>query len=561
MSFWGTKGQIRMLHIINAKILDVFTQQFENTELWIEGEKIIMRGASDTLRADTVYDAKGAYIAPGLIDAHLHIESSLLRPAELGRLLAMHGVTSGVADPHELASVNGQTGIQFMLDDAENSLTNFHFMLPSSVPAVPFEHAGATLKAADLKPFYMHERVNGLAEVMDFPAVANQDIDMVAKITDALAYNKQVDGHGAGLNREQLSIYRQVGISSDHETTSVAEAHDRLAAGMNILIRQGTVEQDEKAVLAAVTSNNFSRFSFATDDKTVVDLLNKGSIDDSVRIALEEGLPIEMVLTMASYNAAQAEKLRDVGALNDGYVADLIVFQDKANFVITDTMVNGCWVSEQNHRSASTIQTPVTPLNFTLTKEQLSVPITSNQTNVIGIVPNHIATEHLVTQVPTNMEGEFIPNSQFQKLVVAERYHDLGAATGIISGFNLTRGAIGATVAHDSHNVIIAGVDDEAMLKAADVLREMNGGLVVVIDPDTIVALPLSIGGVMSDAPFEIVAEQYGALQAAFTQISDVPFDPFITLSFMALPVIPDLKLTDQGLFDFDVFDFIDLNG
>lgn len=551
-----------MLHIINAKVLDVYTQTFEETELWIDGEYIALRGASEVLVADETYDAQGAFIAPGLIDAHLHIESSLLRPAELGRLLSKHGVTTGVADPHELASVTGADGISFMLDDAKHSLTNFHFMLPSSVPAVPFEHAGATLKAADLKPFYTHPQVNGLAEVMDFPAVANKDEDMHQKIQDALSYNKQVDGHGAGLTREQLAIYRQVGISSDHEATSISEAQDRLNAGMNILIRQGTVEQDERALLGAVTPLNQHRFSFATDDKTVGDILTQGSIDDSVRIAVDAGISLEIALTMASYNAAQAEKLRHVGALNDGYIADLILFSDKAVFEVEKTMCAGHWVDKDNSNTSELIQSPVqvTPLKFSLTQADLDVAITGMQANVIGIVPNHIATEHLITEIPVNEYGNFTPDKEFQKLVVSERYHDLGSAAGIISGLGMTKGAIGATVAHDSHNVIIAGVDDAAMLKAADALRAMHGGLVVVIDEDTIIKLPLSIGGVMSDQPYEIVAKQYADLQLAFKQISDVTFDPFITLSFMALPVIPDLKLTDQGLFDFDKFEFIELN-
>ncbi|AIG65521.1 adenine deaminase [Weissella tructae] len=548
-----------MLHIINARVLDVFTQTFEETELWIDGKQIAFRGRSDVLQATETYDAKGAYIAPGLIDAHLHIESSLLRPAELGRLLASHGITTGIADPHELASVAGKDGISFMLADAEASLTNFYFMLPSSVPAVDFEHAGATLKAADLKEFYAHARVNGLAEVMDFPAVAAKESDMMQKIADAQALNKRIDGHGSGLTREQLAIYRQAGITSDHEATSVAEAEDRLAAGMHILIRQGTVEQDERALLPAVTPQNQHRFSFSTDDKTVSDIVARGSIDESVAIALAEGLPLEIVLTMASYNAAQAEGLQNVGALNDGYAADVIVFNDKEDFSVAQTMISGEWINDNSVNKTNDVQPLSTPLNFTLTEQNLDVPITSDKVHVIGIEPNHITTSHQYVSVPTD-NGMFMPNQEFQKIMVAERYHDLGATTGIISGLDLKQGAIGATVAHDSHNVIIAGVDDAAMLKVAETLREMNGGLVVAIDAETVVAVPLAIGGLMSDEPYEVVAEQYQTLQAAFKEISSVTFDPFITLSFMALPVIPSLKITDQGLFDFEKFAFIQLN-
>lgn len=548
-----------MLHIRNANVLNVFTQAFEHTDLWISDGHIVFRGETSDLFADEIYDAEGAYIAPGLIDAHMHIESSLLRPAELGRLLASHGVTTAVADPHELASVTGTDGIKFMLDDSEASQTDFRFMLPSSVPAVSFEHAGAVLKAADLKSFYRHPRVNGLAEVMDYPAVANKEPDMMQKIGDALAENKRIDGHGAGLTRQQLAVYRQVGISTDHEATSIEDAQNRFDAGMHILIRQGTVEQDEVNLLPIVTRNNQHRFSFSTDDKMVTDIMAKGSIDDSVRIAISEGLPIEIALSMASYNAAQAEGLHNIGALNDGYRADLIVFDDLKDFAVRKVMRAGKWV-EDNSTHTEMIEASITPLNFTLTANQLTTKIRSNQTHVIGIVPNHITTEHIVTEVPTNDAGDFVANREFQKLVVAERHQDLGSAVGIISGFGLRQGAIGSTVAHDSHNVIIAGVSDAVMLKAADALREMNGGLVVVIDEDNIVTVPLSIGGVMSNQPYELVAAQYEDLQQAFKKISDVTFDPFITLSFMALPVIPTLKLTDQGLFDFEKFEFIELN-
>lgn len=548
-----------MLQITNANVLDVFTQTFEHTDLWIEADKVVFRGKTESLTADEVFDANNAYIAPGLIDAHMHIESSLLRPAELGRLLASHGVTTAIADPHELASVTGAEGIQFMLDDSEDCQTDFRFMLPSSVPAVSFEHAGAILKAADLKPFYEHPRVNGLAEVMDYPAVASKEADMMQKITDALAENKRIDGHGAGLTRDQLSVYRKVGISTDHEATSIEEVKNRLEAGMHVLIRQGTVEQDEVNLLPAVIPSNQHRFSFSTDDKTVTDIMAKGSIDDSVRIAIDAGIPTEITLSMASYNAAQAEGLQNIGALNDGFRADLIVFDDLKNFEVKQVMSAGNWVHD-NGNATDTAETTITPLNFTLTKEKLETKITSNQTHVMGVVPNHITTEHIVTEVPTNATADFMPNETYQKLVVAERYQDRGSSVGIISGFGLRQGAIGATVAHDSHNVIIAGVSDAAMLKAADALREMNGGLVVVIDEDNVITVPLSIGGVMSNQPYDVVAQQYEDLQCAFKEISNVTFDPFITLSFMALPVIPTLKLTDQGLFDFEKFEFIELN-
>ncbi|KRN76863.1 adenine deaminase [Weissella minor] len=545
-----------MLHIVNAHILNVFNQTFEKTELWIESGKIYLRGTSSELVADETYDAKGQYLVPGLIDAHMHIESSLLRPAELGRVLAAHGVTSAVADPHELASVSGTQGLDYMLADARKSPVRFSFMLPSSVPATAFEHAGAILQAQDLEPFYAQPEVNGLAEVMDYPAVMNGDPDMLRKISDAKKHGKHVDGHAAGLTREQLAVYRKYGITTDHEATSVQEAQARLDAGMSVLIRQGTVEADELALLPAVNTTNQQAFSFATDDKSVNDLVEHGSIDESVQMAIAAGLSPEQAYSMASYHAALAERLTDIGALTDGYYADLVVLQDKNHFKPQHVMINGAWVDEQ---PVETAERHDMPLNFTFNQHDLVLPIQANQkAHVIKVMPHHITTEHEITEVPTK-DDQFVSDDVYNKMVVIERYHDLGHALGIINGLGLRKGAIGQTVAHDSHNVIIAGADDTAMQLAADTLRDMQGGQVVVIDENHIVTLPLEIGGLMSNQPYEQVYERVQALKNAFHEISDINFDPFLTLSFMALPVIPSLKLTDQGLFDFEKFTFIDL--
>lgn len=545
------------LHIHNARILDVFNQQFEDSELWIDHGQIVYRGAHPELTAQTHFDAQGQTIVPGLIDAHMHIESSLLAPSEFAKIALKHGITRIIADPHEIASVAGISGIQYMLEEARQTPLNIHYMLPSSVPATPFEHAGATLNAAALKPFYAVPEVNGLAEVMDYPAVANGNPDMLEKIADAKAAGKHVDGHGSGLSRQQLSVYRQQGIDTDHESTTAAQARDRIQAGMAVFIREGTVERDEKALLPAVNDANWHRFAFATDDKSAIDLATEGAIDYSVRLAIRESLTPQRAYTMASLNAARAHHLENVGALSDGYVADLIVLSDVDNVTVVKTMVAGQWVE--------TIDTNVLPmsnqaLNFTLDKIDLSLPISSQQAHVIAIEPHHITTQHLITAVPTR-NGLFQSDTEFAKIVVAERYRNLGQGVGIIKGFQLKQGAIGSTIAHDSHNVVIAGHDDDAILLAADTLKEIGGGMVVVDGSGQVTSLPLPIGGLMSDQSYEAVIAGAQALQNAFNQISDVrDFDPFLTLSFMALPVIPSLKITDQGLFDFEQFRFIDIN-
>lgn len=542
-------------HIINAKILDVFNLRFDDTELWIDKNQIIYRGHRSDLSAIHTFDAQGQYIVPGLIDAHVHIESSLLAPSEFGKLVLSHGITRIFADPHEIASVSGVSGIQYMLEDARQSPLHIHYMLPSSVPATPFEHAGATLHADALKPFYSVPEVNGLAEVMDFPAVFNEDEDMHQKIVDAQSAGKHVDGHASGLSRQQLASYRKYGIDTDHESENAQQALERLNAGFSVFVREGTVERDEIAILPAIHTANQSHFSFATDDKTANDIQNEGSIDFSVKLAIKHGMEPAMAFTISSYNAAQAQHIQNVGALTDGFVADLVVIDKLTDFTVQKTMVNGEWYTAP--------ETTVTPLanqqlNFSLSAADLTLPIDATKpAHVINIMPHHITTEHLVEHVPT-VDNLFTPDDIYAKIIVAERYHDLGHGIGIIKGFGLKSGAIASTIAHDSHNVIIAGTNDADIILAADTLREIGGGQVVVNNGE-ITKLPLAIGGLMSDQSFQHVIKANKTLQQAFSNMSDISYDPFLTLSFMALPVIPSLKITDQGLFDFNRFSFIQI--
>lgn len=542
-------------HITNAKILDVFNLKFDQTDLWIDGKQIIYRGKDPDLRAINTYDAQGKYIVPGLIDAHVHIESSLLAPSEFGKLVMPHGITRVFADPHEIASVAGISGIQYMLEDARQSPLHIHYMLPSSVPATPFEHAGATLHADALKPFYSVPEINGLAEVMDFPAVFNEDQDMHQKIQDAQAAGKHVDGHASGLSREQLAIYRKYSIDTDHECENAQQALERLNAGFSIFVREGTVERDELAILPAINMINQAHFSFATDDKTANDIHSEGSIDYSVKLAIKNGLSPAVAFTMASYNAAQAQKVQNVGALTDGFIADLVVLDRLEDFSVEKVMLDGQWYED----TTSTV-TPIANqlLNFTLQQSDIALPIDdSKPAHVIEIMPHHITTKHVTEAVPAQ-DGYFSANDTYAKIVVAERYHNLGHGVGIIKGFHLTNGAIASTIAHDSHNVIIAGTNDDDMILAANTLREIGGGEVVV-NNGQVTTLPLAIGGLMSDHSYQHVIKTNNTLRAAFSKISDIKFDPFLTLSFMALPVIPSLKITDQGLFDFNQFAFINI--
>lgn len=545
-------------HITNAKVLDVFNQKFVETDLWVTGDKIVLLGTPVAGVATQTYDAQGQYVIPGLIDAHMHVESTTLAPTTLASVFMDHGITRAFIDPHEIASVAGAPAIQYMLDEAGRTPFHYHVMLPSSVPATNFERTGAALHAADLKPFYDHPDVGGLAEVMDYPAVANADPDMMQKIADALAAHKTVDGHGAGLTPEQIADYRNVGIDTDHEAVNAQEAAERAALGMHILIREGTVEQDELAILPAINAQNQRQFSFATDDKTAVDIAENGGVDHSVRVAMNAGMAPELALTMATLNAAEAHHLTNVGALTAGYVADLVVVEDLKTLEPTRTMVSGEWIDEHEPVQPRPFATNL--MNVSLTEADLALPLKTGRAHVIDVKPFHIDTEHSVVDVPMNGDHEFLPNAEFAKITVAERYHDLGNGVGIIRGLGIREGAVGTTFSNDSHNVVIAGASDEAIVQAADALREIGGGMVVVDGQGDVTALPLEIGGLMTTASVETTVAKTRELHAKISQLCNVDFDVFQTLSFMALPVIPSLKITDQGLFDFDTWSFIGID-
>lgn len=545
------------IKIINAQVLDVFNLSFELTTIWIKNTKIYALGEQPTLSAKQTFDAANKYVVPGIIDAHMHIESSLLNPVEFGKLALKRGITTIFADPHEIANVQGTDGLDYMLAAGAASPISIQYMLPSSVPAVSFEHAGATLTAADLKPYYQNKQIGGLAEVMDFPAVEQGVPDMLTKINDALSAGKQVDGHTAGLSDAQLDIYRHYGIATDHESRTVAEALARIKAGFYVYLREGTVERDLEHLLPAVNEHNYTRFAFATDDKTVSDMLTEGGVDFNIAKAIKLGLKPEIAYTMASLNAAQSHLINNLGAIAPGFIADLLVIDDLAAVNVLTVMKNGQWAQETTVQSE---KWHYPSMNYTL--GNLELPLISDKAHVIGIKPSHIDTEHLILSVPTsNHLFQPSPTQDLAKIIVVERHKKLGTTgLGIVQGFGLKGGAIASSVSHDSHNLIAAGMDDKALKLAIDAITKTNGGLAVVNSDYEVMTLPLPIAGLMSDKDYLTVNNNYQQLLKHFAKISSVSYDPFLTLSFLALPVIPSLKITDQGLFDFEQFKFIDIN-
>lgn len=543
--------------IKNGQVLNVLKRQFEQRDLWIDDGTIVTVGATEDVTATTVVDAQGQYIVPGFIDAHVHIESSMVTPSEVGKVLLQHGVTAIFTDPHEIANVVGTKGIEYMINDARQTPLDVFFMLPSSVPCTPFEHAGATLKAADLKPLYRYPEVKGLAEVMDFPAVAAGEPETMAKINDAIEAGYHADGHAAGLTVEQLDVYRRAGIHTDHEAGNVDEINQRLATGFSIFLREGPVERDIANTIQAVNDGNAHNFSFCTDDKLIDDLMNEGSIDYCIKLAMQLGLRPELVYTMASYNAAIAHNLRQIGALEDGYQADLVFLNDPKQVVIDRVMKKGQWVEEKATRP---LPAGTSTVHHHLAIQELKLPLASDYCHVIGIQPNHIVTDHLKINVPLkNGEFEADLDRDILKMAVIERHHDLGTVgLGMVHGFALQSGAVATTIAHDSHNLVVVGTNDEAMYRAVQEVTRVGGGITVVDDDQVLATMPLAVAGLMSAKGYQEAALDLQKITTAYQQISsNREFNPFITLSFLTLPVIPSIKLTDQGLYDFDQHRFI----
>jgi adenine deaminase len=552
--------------IKNGKIIDVF-----NGEI-IDGDIAIVEGyivGIGKFEGKNVVDANGRYVSPAFIDGHVHIESSMVTPPEFAKVSLLHGVTTVVADPHEIANVLGVDGIQYMLDSSENLPFDFYFMLPSCVPATEFEHSGAILKAEDLRPFYQVSRVLGLAEVMNYPAVQNADHDMLDKIMEAKNSGKKIDGHAAGLTANDLNIYMTAGIRTDHESTSADQAKERLSRGMYLMIREGTVAKDLKQLIPVVNERNSRRCLFVTDDKHLDDLIREGSIDHTIRLAIQSGISPITAVQMATINAAECFGIEDKGAIAPGYKADIVLLDDLNTINISAVykdgkrfVENGVLVEELKINHVKETNRLKNSVRFhELSEVHLHIPVKNSKANVIEIILNSLITRHIIEEVDICERGIFQPSisNDLLKLAVIERHHlSKNIGLGIVKGLGLKSGAIATTIAHDSHNLIIAGTNDFDMLVAATAIKEMQGGLIVVDQGKVIASLELSIAGLMSDRPYLEVASTLHEIHLALETIgANKDFNPFLTLSFLSLPVIPELKLTDMGLFQVSRFEHI----
>ena len=520
----------------NAQIFNPFTCSWETGTLAIKDGIVLGIG---NYAGKTVRDFTGMYIVPGLIDAHVHIESSLLTPREYARLVALHGTTTVIADPHEIANVAGTAGIEFMLAEREDAATDILYLLPSCVPATPSEAGGATLDAADIRPFIGKEGVLGLAEMMNVPGVLNGD----PGIKEKLALSPVRDGHAPMLSGKDLNAYVLAGLQSDHECTTLAEAREKLERGMYIFIREGSTERNIAALIPLVSPATVSRCCFATDDCHADLLMESGHIDRCIRRAIECGLSPELAIRMATLSPAERFGLSDRGALVPGRRADFCIVDDPRRFVVKKVFRGGVEVT-----ATKPAGTAVPPESFQCaTPSAQSVRITSSGTaRVIGLVPHQIITE----SPEFTVDPESIPDLRrdILKIVVVNRYRPGPCGVGLVHGFGLSGGAIATSVSHDTHNIIAVGTSDPEILWAIDEVIKARGAMVAVRG-NTRTILPLDCAGLMSTLPYPQVAARLADLHTTTALMGGIE-DPFMYLSFLALTVIPTLRITDRGLFD-----------
>lgn len=543
----------------SGKILNVFTGSVELGDIAIWGDRIVGIGPGYAARQEV--DLGGAYVMPGLIDAHVHIESSLLVPSQFAAAVLPHGVTSIVADPHEIGNVAGVDGIRFMAAACAGLPLSVFLMAPSCVPATAMESNGARLEADDLAPLLEEGIVHGLAEMMNYPGVTCGDAGILAKL--AAFRGRPVDGHAPNWLGKALNAYVAAGVATEHECTSVAEAQEKLSRGLYILIRQATNAQNLHTLLPLVTPANSRRICFCTDDRVPADLLDEGTIDFMVRQAIEYGIDPLVAIQMATLNVAECYGLADRGAIAPGRRADLLVCDDLHNLRPRQVYAGGQLVAEAGSLLGSTAlpSIPVPPsvgasVNVAWPTVDFRIPAAGKFIRVIGSLPDQLVTEERI--LPVHEVGGFAaadPGRDLLKMAVIERHHATGSmGLGFIQGIGLKRGAMGGTVAHDHHNLVVIGADDESMALAARAVAEMGGGLVVVAGGEVQAALPLPVAGLMSDRPIAEVRAGYDALRAAAAALGSPLHDPFMAMSFMALEVIPKLKLTDKGLVDVEQF-------
>ena len=545
----------------NAKIVNVFSGDIEYGNVAIFEDRIA--GIGDYITAKEVIDLQERFISPALINGHIHVESSMLHLARYAEAVVPRGISAVVTDLHEIANVKGLTGIKYMLNCAKDLPLDMYFMVPSCVPATDLETSGACLTSSDVLSALSWDNTVGLGEVMNFPGVISTDEEVLSKV--AAAAGKVIDGHAPGLKKEELNAYIACGIQSDHESTSLGEAREKLYRGMHMMIREGSSEKNLEELLPLVSENTYKRCMFVVDDRNCADLQRDGDIDAVVRKAIKLGLDPVRAIQLASINPASYFRLRGTGAIAPGYSANMVVISDLTNFKADMVFYQGKLVAQDGKplfapsvRRTKTMTDTMKVKPFSI--GTLQIPERKANNPIIEIVPDQIITKRL-DEKPRVAEGVVVSDTDrdILKLIVVERHKATGnIGLGMVKGMGLKRGALASSIAHDSHNIIAVGVDDADIYTAINEVERLGGGLVVAADRKVIESLPLPIAGLLSDEPLEAVVNRVEWLDDIATQLGTRLTAPFATLSFLALPVIPELRLTDKGLVDVVQFKLLD---
>lgn len=532
---------------VSGNVVDVLKSETYPATLKISNGKI-----TEITKENKKYDN---YIIPGFIDSHVHIESSMLIPSEFARIATIHGTIATVSDPHEIANVLGVDGVKYMIENAKKTPMKIYFCAPSCVPASPFETSGSDLGPEQVEEILKLERIKCLGEVMNFPGVINEDSTVIEKINTAKRYSKLIDGHAPGLRSKDLKKYVSAGISTDHECYSKEEALEKIRLGMKIQIREGSASKNFEELIP-IAEDHCESCMFCSDDKHPDDLV-KGHINELVKRALNHGVDVMKVLKVACVNPVLHYKL-DVGLLQKGDYADFLVVDNLNDFNVLKTYINGEVVAEKGKSLISKIHSEVVN-NLKTGKKEIEdfiFPYKKGRIKVIKVIEDQLITDRII-ETPRVIDGNVVSDVEkdILKIAVVNRYKEISPAIGFVKNFGLKEGAIASSVAHDSHNIIAVGVDDEDICKAINLVIENKGGISVA-SKDTEIILPLPIAGIMSDEEYSKVAEKYTKIDGIAKSFGSNLHAPFMTLSFMALLVIPKLKLSDKGLFDGEKFEF-----
>ncbi|MYZ69138.1 adenine deaminase [Ligilactobacillus salivarius] len=549
----------------NAKIVDVFQAKILTGDIAISDGYIA--GIGESYQGVEERNYTGKYVAPGFIEAHIHIESSYVSPEEFSRVFIPRGMTTILADPHEIVNVAGLKGLDYMVNAAKNAKMDVRYMMPPCVPATNFETSGADLYADDMEDALKTGEVDGLAELMNFPGVINADDKMIDEILMAKKYGARIDGHAPQVVGKDLNAYIAAGPANDHECSTLEEAEERLARGMYLLLREGSVTQDLRKLLPIVNTANSRRCLLSGDDVQAKTAINKGHLDNSIRICIDEGLNPITAIQMATLNPAEYCGLNDRGAIAPGRRADMVVFESLEDFAVEETYILGEKLSQGNEYLGEVNYYPIDSVESSMhvkdfTREKLQLHLNSDKVRAIGVVPGEVLTTEEHVTVRRDGDDNFVYNDQedVTKIVVVERHHNTGNVNvNLLSGYGIKAGAIAISIGHDSHNIIATGTNDDDIFMAVNELIKQEGGAVVVKDEKVISRMELKIAGLMCNLPAEKMIAQQDALDEAVHEELGVPdnVNPVMTLSFMPLAVIPKLKITDKGLVDVEKNAFV----